>query len=221
MHGRAERLLLAIFLGAVVWASMFSLNWYTLVLARVRDSFQYPLLAALVATPALIVANRFWGRGGASVAGGLYMAYFGTASFLLTHFGYTQPPFPPLILAPAIAIDVLAEARPLDGWRPALLAGLLFAPAFYAAEAASLAWLPHVALPTQPKSEITATYVAAALARPWDLAHVLQGLPFAMAAGALGGAVGGWIARAGLSAIPPGAHSRPDREAHLSAQIGE
>ena len=41
---------MALFLSVLLWATMFCLNWYTLVLAPFRESVKYPILASMVAT---------------------------------------------------------------------------------------------------------------------------------------------------------------------------
>jgi hypothetical protein len=187
---RAAQLL---FLTALLWVSMFALNWYTLVLARVRDSLQYPVLASFLAVAVMVAIRWLWGGGGAMVVSAMYMAYVIAAHSFLSSVGFALLPFPPMLLVPAVAVDAIAGGRgsPVR----ALLAGLAFVPLLLAAEAASLAWYPHPAVPP-PRSEVAFGYVMAAAERPWDLQHVLMALPFVLLAAALGALLGNAIARA-------------------------
>jgi hypothetical protein len=191
--GRAwgHRAAMLLFLSVLVWTSMFSLNWYTLVLARWRDSFQYPILLGLVAPAALVIAARAFGRGGATVAALGYTIYTAAAHFTLARLGYALLPFPPMLLAPAIVIDLVLGGAREQSWPRALGAGLLFAPVFLAAEAASLAWFPHPYVNGPPQGPLALSYFLAAGERPWDLTHVVKTLPI-MAGVAAVSAVAGW-----------------------------
>lgn len=182
-----------IFLTALLWLAIFSLNWYTLVLARVRDSFQYPALASLIAAPVLVLAARVLGRGGATLVSALAMAYTVAAFSALSGLGYALLPFPPMLIAPAVAIDVLFSSPARRRWAWGAVAGLGFAPLFVLAEWASLTWYPHAALPP-PRTELALGYFTAAVERPWEPASILVGLPLSMAAGAVGGLFGWWLA---------------------------
>jgi hypothetical protein len=235
-----HRVVQAVFLAVMLWATMFGLNWYTLVLAVFRDSVKYPLLVCLAATPVLVLAANVLGRGGATAVSALYMAYAAAAHHALAALGYALLPFPPMLLVPAFAIDAISAAawarRPAEttgpsigsegvtnspspprspltltlspqgerefgerrlapmGWGWALLAGLAFAAAFYAGEAASLAWYPHPPLQGPPTGPLAMGYYLERLDRPWDLEHVLLALPFAMAIGAAAALAGRWLA---------------------------
>jgi hypothetical protein len=56
----------------------------------------------------------------------------GPVYFPVTHL--VPPPFPMLLIAPAIAIDLLRQRRSLDGWRAALALGSAFFAAFLIAQ---------------------------------------------------------------------------------------
>lgn len=183
----------ALFLTALLWLAMFSLNWYTLVLARARDSAQYPALASLLAAPVLVLAAWALGRGGATLVAALYMGYAVGAFSGLAALGYAHLPFPPVLIAPALAVDALFWGAPRRRWTWEAAAGLVFAPTFLLAEWASLTWFPHPVLPPA-RTELALGYFAAAAERPWELAPILAGLPLSMAAGTAGGVFGGWVA---------------------------
>ena len=188
-----HRVVMALFIGVLLWATMFCLNWYTLVLAVFRDSVKYPVLASLVATPALVFATARLGRGGASAASAIYMTYTAAAHGIMAAFGLALLPFPPLLIVPAMAIDLVYWSLPCTGWRRAALTGAFFAPLFYLAEAASLTWYPHEQLKGVPTDPLAFLYYVEALARPWDLVHVAVGLPIAMAVGAISAELGAWL----------------------------
>lgn len=186
-----HRAAMLLFLTILVWLTMFSLNWYTLVLARWRDSFQYPMLAALVAPAALVIATRTFGAGGATLAALGYTAYTAAAHYALAGLGYALLPFPPVLLAAAVAVDLIAHGSRLPGWQRALLAGALFAPTFLVAEAASLAWYPHPFIVEPPPGALALGYYLAAAERPWEPVLLLRTLP-AMACVSAASAVAGW-----------------------------
>ena len=183
-----------LFLTALLWVAMFGLNWYTLVLARLRDSLEYPLLAIAVATPVLLLAAVLLGRGGATATAVTYMTYTAAAHQLLHVAGFALLPFPPILIVPAVAVDFAMSARispnSETNHRRGMVAGALFAPLFIAAEAGSLAWYPHPAVPP-PVSDITLGYYTAALDRPWDPQHLALTVPLGLAVGTLAGWVGG------------------------------
>lgn len=187
------RAAMVLFLTALLWVTMFGLNWYTLVLALVRDSLQYPLLVSLIAPPVLILCRAMWGRGGATLVTATYVTYVIGAHAVLNAAGYALLPFPPMLLVGAAAVDLLtASARPTLARGAA--AGLAFVPLFLVAEAASLAWYPHPALPP-PRSEAMQGYLTLLAEHPWDLPHVAASLPLLLVASALGGTFGAVVVR--------------------------
>jgi hypothetical protein len=188
-----HRVVMALFVSVLLWATMFSLNWYTLVLAPFRESMKYPILASLVATPALVFATARIGRGGATASSAIYMVYTAVAHGTMHLFGMALLPFPPLLIVPAIAIDLVYWSLPCNGWRRAALAGAFFAPLFYLAEAASLAWYPHEQLKGIPTDRLALSYYYETLSRPWDVAHVAVALPIAMLVGAVSAQLGAWL----------------------------
>jgi hypothetical protein len=192
-RARGHRLVMLLFLSILCWLMMFSLNWYTLVLARWRDSFQYPIVASFVTPIVLVVAARAFGRGGATLAALGYTIYTAAAHYMLHGLGYALLPFPPLIVVPAIMIDFVVTRPFGHGWQRALLAGLLFGPTFFAAEAASLAWFPHPFITEPPTTGLALAYMAAAMDRPWELGAILRTLPLTIAIGAGSSLAGWWI----------------------------
>ena len=188
-----HRLVMALFVAVLLWATMFALNWYTLVLATLRDSVKYPILAALVATPALIFATARIGRGGATAAAAIYMAYIAAAHSLMHVAGMALLPFPPILIVPAIGVDLVYWALPCRGWRRAALTGAYFAPLFFAAEAASLTWYPHPPMQGYPTDRLALSYYLEAIGRPWDFPHIVVSLPIAMVIGAVSAQLGGWL----------------------------
>jgi hypothetical protein len=193
-HGRHPPLLFArlelLFLTVLMWLAMFSMNWYTLVLARVRDSLEYPLLTIGVATAVLVLSTTLLGRGGATVVAGLYMLYTAAAHELLAAAGFAHLPFPPIVLLGAIAVDLaVALSRPRARIARGFIAGAIFAPVFILSEAASLAWYPHPALPP-PRSAISANYYDAVANHPWDADHLAFTTPLGILVGGIAGVAG-------------------------------
>jgi len=185
-----HRIVTISFLAVTAWAAMFSLNWYTLVLARLRDSVQYPILASLVTAPLLVLAAMAVGRGGATLVALQYTLVTFALHWVLSLAGFALLPIPPLIVVPALVVDLVLWSQPVPSWRRALLAALCVPAVLYAAEAASLAWLPHPPV-GYPSDALALSYLEAMLDRPWDWSHILFALPIATAIAALSG-LGGW-----------------------------
>ncbi len=224
-RSRAHRLAMLLFLSVLVWLAMFSLNWYTLVLALWRDSFKYPIVASFVTPVVLVIAARAFGPGGATLAAISYTLYTAAAHFTLHALGYALLPFPPLIAVPAIMVDFVLARSLGHGWQRALVAGVLFAPLFFLAEAASLAWFPHPHLMEPPRTPLALAYMLEAADRPWQLGPMLHTLPMTIVIGA-GSALVGW----GIGALnrwvqrDPGPFPEPapaarEREGALSHQL--
>lgn len=192
-HPRLIRAAMLVFLTALLWVTMFGLNWYTLVLAQVRDSLRYPLLATLAAVPGLVLARALLGRGGATLASAAYMAYVIGAHGLLNVVGYALLPFPPALIVAAVPVDLIFSGSPPTLPR-GLGTGLAFVPVFLLAETASLAWYPHPALPP-PNSEAMRGYISMLADHPWDPVHVATSLPLLLLAGAVAGALGTLVVR--------------------------
>jgi hypothetical protein len=188
-----HRAVMATFISVLLWATMFALNWYTLVLATLRDSVKYPILASLIVTPALVFATARIGRGGATAAAAIYMGYIIAFHQLMHAFGMALLPFPPVVIVAAIAIDLVYWSVRATGWRRAAMTGAFFAPCFFIAEAASLTWYPHPPMQGVPTDALALSYYLEVLARPWDLPHVLVSLPVATAVGALSAQFGAWL----------------------------
>ncbi len=191
--GFLHKLVMVLFISVLLWATMFSLNWYTLVLATLRESVKYPILAALVASPALVFATARVGRWGATASAAIYMLYVALAHGVMALFGMAHLPFPPVLLLPAIVIDVVYWRLPTNGWRRAAMTGAFFAPFFFLAEALSLKLYPHPPMQDFPTDALALSYYLEAVARPWDLAHVAVSLPIAMVVGALSAQLGAWL----------------------------
>jgi hypothetical protein len=105
--------------------------------------------------------------------------------------GYAQLPFPPLLILPAVAVDLILWSSPRVGWRRVVVAGMLIAPAFYLGEAASLAWYPHPTFAQPPTGGPALGYYLESLDRPWDVVHVMWGIGPATLLAILG-ALAGW-----------------------------
>ncbi len=224
-RSRIHRLAMLLFLSVLVWLMMFSLNWYTLVLALWRDSFKYPIVASLLTPVALVIAARAFGRGGATLAVVGYTLYTAAAHYTMHGLGYALLPFPPLIIVPALMVDFVVTRTFGHGWQRALLAGILFAPLFFLAEAASLAWFPHPHLMEPPKTALALAYMLEAADRPWELGPILRTLPVTIVIAAGSALVGWWIgALTRWAQRDPGPFPEPlpaamDREGALSHQL--
>src|SRR5512132_733680 len=128
---RLRRLLRLFTLGNMCAVSVFALNFYYIT-SVAREAFFYPLLIALLVPATLAIATvALPGRWAATWAALAFSVIALIGYAILAGSGWRAPAFPPLIVAGAIAIDVL---RPRGGrWLDPLVIGLGFSVAFVAA----------------------------------------------------------------------------------------
>ncbi|TMC45473.1 MAG: hypothetical protein E6J23_04575 [Chloroflexi bacterium] len=195
---RLRRLLRLFTLGNLCAISVFALNFYY-VTSVAREAFFYPLLvSALVPATLAIATIALPGRWAATSAALAYTVIALLGYGLLAASGWRPPAFPSLVLAGALAIDLL-RARGGRAAHPLAL-GLGFAVAFVAAELARmLLFAPPVPTSALGGAEPRLTalffqYYEQAVARPWlslwPLGAAALGAPLAAASWL----VGRWIA---------------------------
>jgi len=129
---RLRRLLRLFTLGNMCAVSVFALNFYYIT-SVAREAFFYPvLIAALIPATLAIATVALPGRWSATWAALAFTVIALVGYVILAATGWRAPAFPPLVIAGAIAIDIL-RAR---GGRSAspLVLGIGFAVAFVAAE---------------------------------------------------------------------------------------
>jgi len=186
---RLRRLLRLFTLGNLIAISVFALNFYYIT-SVTREAFFYPLLVSTLVPATLAIATvALPGRWAATAAALAYTVIALLGYEMLAGSGWRPPAFPPLVIAGAIAIDLL-RAR---GGRPAhpLALGLGFALAFVAAELArTLLFAPPVPSTALGGVEPRLTalyfqYYEQTVARPWlslwPVAAALLSAPLAAA----------------------------------------
>src|SRR5438477_6246512 len=186
---RVRRLLRLFTLGNLIAISIFALNFYYIP-SVTREAFFYPLLVSTLVPATLAIATvTLPGRWAATWAALAYTVIALLGYEMLAGSGWRPPAFPPLVIAGAIAIDLL---RARAGWRAHPLAlGLAFTFAFVAAELMrTLVFAPPVPSSALGGVEprLTALYFQyydQTVARPWlslwPLAAALLGAPLAAA----------------------------------------
>jgi hypothetical protein len=196
-------------LGNMCAIAIFSLNFYYIT-AATREAFFYPLLVgAFVPLVFALAAAALPGRWSATAAATAYTAIGVVGFMMLAGSGWRPPAFPPLVLAGAVAIDLLRRRRGVN----VLLLGLAFMAAFVAAEFLRMALfpppVPTTALGGGIGERLTGLffqYYAQAVARPWpslwSVLAVLLGAPLAAASWRLG-------ERAGALLLGSDAHAKP------------
>ena len=195
---RLRRLLRLFTLGNLCAISVFALNFYY-VTSVAREAFFYPLLvSALVPATLAIATIALPGRWAATSAALAYTVIALLGYGLLAASGWRPPAFPSLVLAGALAIDLL-RARGGRAAHPLAL-GLGFAVAFVAAELARmLLFAPPVPTSALGGAEPRLTalffqYYEQTVARPWlslwPLGAAALGAPLAAASWL----VGRWVA---------------------------
>ncbi len=186
---RLRRLLRLFTLGNLIAISVFALNFYYIT-SVTREAFFYPLLASTLVPATLAIATvALPGRWAASWAALAYTVIALLGYQMLAGSAWRPPAFPPLVIAGAIAIDLL-RARGGRSAHPLAL-GLGFTLAFVAAELArTLLFAPPV--PTSAlgsvEPRLTALYFQyyeQTVARPWlslwPVAAALLAAPLAAA----------------------------------------
>jgi hypothetical protein len=169
-HARATDWTLIVFIALLLTSPLFAMGRYTIV-AVSRDAIFYPTLAGL-AVPAIAVANlratsRRWT---AAFTGLSYMTLMVLMAAMVTAMGLKPTSAPPLLVIPALAMDLFYVARrQTRGLGAAVIAGALFSLLFYSTEYAWKLWLVGLA---------------------WRPEQMLIGLPLSLLAGGLGGGLG-------------------------------
>ena len=194
-----RRVFRAVMLANVCGVLVFGMNFYYIT-ATTREAFFYPLLVALLIPAALAAgAVLIGGPWGATVVAGTYTITALATYLVLNGSGWLAPAFPPLIVAGAVAIDVLrARGRP---WSHPLALGLTFSVLFVAAELVRVLLFP-APVPTglasggpDPRaSTLFFQYCAQTVARPWlsiwPILAALLGGPLAAASWLVGRRLG-------------------------------
>jgi hypothetical protein len=192
-----RRFLLFFMLGNLIAICVFALNFYYIT-SVAREGFFYPLLIALLIPAALGVAvAAAWGRWTATAAAAAYTAIALVAYVMLAGSSWRPPAFPPLVLAGALAIDIL---RTRGGrWSHPLALGAGFAFAFIAAELVRMTLFgppaPTALGGVEPHlSALFFQYYEQTVARPWasfwPVAAAILGAPLAAATWSAGRRVG-------------------------------
>jgi hypothetical protein len=172
-------------LGNLCAISIFSLNFYY-VAAATRDAFVYPVLVtALIPATLGLATYAIRGRWSATAAAAAYTTIALLGYVLLAGSGWRAPAFPPLVIAGAVAIDLLRQR----GRSNPLLLGAAFSISFVTAEFARTVLFPPPA-PTsvlggvEPRlGALFFVYYEHAIARPWPslwpVAAAVVGAPLA------------------------------------------
>ncbi|OLB90855.1 MAG: hypothetical protein AUI15_23815 [Actinobacteria bacterium 13_2_20CM_2_66_6] len=191
---RLRRLLRLFTLGNMCAVSVFALNFYYIT-SVAREAFFYPLLVATLIPATLAISTiALPGRWAATWAALAFTVIALIGYVILSATGWRAPAFPPLVIAGAVAIDLL-RAR---GGRSAspLALGVGFAVAFVAAEFLRML----VFAPPAPTSalggvepRLTALYFQyyeQTVARPWlsiwPVGAAILGAPLAAASWVVG-----------------------------------
>jgi hypothetical protein len=191
---RLRRLLRLFTLGNMCAVSVFALNFYYIT-SVTREALFYPLsVAALLPATLAIATLALPGRWAATWAALAYTVIALVGYGILAGSGWRPPAFPPLVIAGAIAIDLL---RARGGrWARPLALGLAFAVAFVAAELVRMLLFapppPTTALGgVEPRATaLYFQYYEQAVARPWlslwPVAAAIVGAPLAAASWLVG-----------------------------------
>jgi hypothetical protein len=189
-----RRVLRLMTFGNLCAVCIFAMNFYY-ISAIAREAFFYPLLVAALVPLALgIAASATPGRWAATTAALAYTTIALGGYVLLAGTGWRPPAFPPLVVAGALAIDLLRGWG--RRWAHPLALGLGFTLAFVGAELFRMAVFgPRAPLADAELrfSGIFFQYYEQAVARPWlslwPIAAAVVGAPLA----AVSWRVGGWI----------------------------
>jgi hypothetical protein len=188
VFGFAPRLrdaLTAFFVAGVIAIGVFGMNFYY-IMGWSREALFYPLVVCVAAPFALaLAASLIPGRFAATAVALTYTGLALVTFQALRSFGWPPAAFPPLVVAGAVAIDLLRGRT-----RNALVLGAAFALAFVAFEGARLLLFPPPPLSAASLGDPTSrgillTYWYAAQARPWlsawPLLAAIAGAPLAAA----------------------------------------
>lgn len=172
-HARATDWMLIVFIALLLTSPLLAMGRYTIV-AVSRDAIYYPVMAGL-SVPAIAIANlRATSYRWTSTFTGLsYIALMLLMAAIVKAVGLKPTSLPPLLIVPALAIDLFYLARrQTRGLAPAVMAGLLFSLVFYWTEYTWKLWL---------------------VGFTWRPEQMLVGSPLSLLAGGLGGALGYWL----------------------------
>ena len=196
---RLRRALRLFTLGNLCAVSIFALNFYY-VTSVAREGFFYPLLVAALLPATLALGTvALPGRWAATWAALAYTVIALVGYEILVATGWRPPAFPALVIAGAVAIDLLRSRG--GRWAHPLALGAAFAVAFVAAEFVRMLLFAPPA-PTSvlggAEPRLTALYFQyyeQTVARPWlsvwPVAAAILGTPVA----AVSWLAGRWIAR--------------------------
>jgi len=204
INDRLRRSLRALMLGNLIGVFVFGMNFYYFMTVT-REAFFYPLLVTVTAPIALALGAAFVGGRWAATAVAAVYTFFAVVTYgVLDAAGWHPPAFPPLVLAGAVAIDLL---RARGGrWAHPLALGAAFSLAFVAAEVVRTGFIAPPAAPVvsgpgaDPRlSSLFFQYYAQVVARPWlslwPAAAAILGAPLAAVSWRFGAAVAGLLAR--------------------------
>jgi hypothetical protein len=169
----ARRVLRLGLVGAAIGTAVFAMNFYYFQ-SVTREAFFYPLLLALAIPAILALGDVLTGeRWAPTKIAALYTGLALVVYAALELAGWRPPAFPPLVLAGAVAIDVVRRrtASPLA-------IGVAFCAAVVAAEWLRMTFVPQELPGRQVAGASRATqlffqYYGQALARPWSSAWPL------------------------------------------------
>ncbi len=98
-----------IFLAWTAYAAWFSLNWFQMDAAS-RDTLVYPSLVGLTVVPALLLGRHASGlRFGATAGAAGLMLMSVVPALGFPPLGWVGPALPPLVILPALAMDLLMQ----------------------------------------------------------------------------------------------------------------
>jgi hypothetical protein len=196
---RLRDALVVFFASGVVSTLIFGMNFYYMM-GWSREALFYPLLVCAMVPLGLGLASELLrSRFGATITAAAYTGFALLTISVLDALGWPAPAFPPLVVAGALAADLVRQRA-----RAPLAVGAAFAVAFVVAEGVRLL----VFVPPQPTPaslsqaqlrDLILHYLIAAESRPWlsawPILAALAGVPLAAVSWAAGRA----LARLGSS----------------------
>ena len=208
------------FAGLLAYTAWFGLNWYQ-ILAVTRDAVQYPALVGLFILAALGVGGAGGYRWPATTAAAVLLALIALPIAVFGAIGWPAPAAPPLLLVPAVALDILSPRLPRQ-WPGVLRAaalGATFAIVFMAVELAAASTLPPGPPPTARIELLVARpYLALAAERPWTLPSATASLPVVLPASVVGALLGAALCGAVRQVAGTGArHTGEDLTSRVAA----
>ncbi|OLC56476.1 MAG: hypothetical protein AUH85_06210 [Chloroflexi bacterium 13_1_40CM_4_68_4] len=206
LSSRLRDALVIFFASGIVSTLIFGMNFYYMM-GWSREALFYPLLVCATVPFALAFTTELQQERFAATLTALAYAAFALLTFVaLRTLGWLPPAFPPLVVAGAVAMDIL-RARTRNAWA----LGAAFAVAFVVFEGARLLTFtpapPSAGSLADPQFRgLVLTYYFAAEARPWlsawPIAAALLGAPLAAASLTLG-RVAARVLDVNPAAVPP------------------